>query len=193
MFAHITGTIISLDGAKATISINGIGLALDVLISGSVLSEGHIGSTLSIPLHHHITEAGQSLFGFASDHERGIFRKLLGVNGVGGKTAMNILSLGTENIMRAIELQDDTLLSSVPGIGKKTAQKIIVDLKGSIDFSRLNSGEKTAQNKNDTTLISSLVGMGYDKSHVEEIVASLAKGDSLEIRTIEAIRKLAKN
>jgi holliday junction DNA helicase RuvA len=193
MFAHITGPIISLDGAKATISINGIGLALDVLISGSILTDHTVGSTVSIPLHHHITDAGQSLFGFVSEHERAIFRKLLGVNGVGGKTAMNILALGTENIMRAIELQDDALLSSVPGIGKKTAQKIIVDLKGSIDFGRLNSGEKTTQNKNDTTLISSLVSMGYDKSHVEEIVASLTREDSLEIRTIEAIRKLAKN
>ena len=97
--------------------------------------------------------------------------------------------------MKAIELEDDKLISSVPGIGKKTAQKIIVDLKGSIDFSRRSAQNPkilTSQNTSNMTLVSSLVQMGYDKSRVEDIVSSLEPTLSLEIRTIEAIKELAK-
>lgn len=61
--------------------------------------------------------------------ERSLFRDLLKVNGVGGRTALNLLGLGRESLMKAIQFEDDKILSSVPGIGKKTAQKIIVDLK----------------------------------------------------------------
>jgi holliday junction DNA helicase RuvA len=71
--------------------------------------------------------------------------------------------------MKAIQFEDDKLLASVPGIGKKTAQKIIVDLKGSIDFTK-HSPTNKQKNTSDMTLISSLVQMGYDKARVEEIV-----------------------
>jgi Holliday junction DNA helicase RuvA len=195
MFAHITGTLIHLEQTKATIEIHGIGLALEVFLSPLALGDCLIGKEVSFPLHHHITEAGQTLFGFRDHMERAVFRKLLGVSGVGGKTAQNILGLGVENILRAIELQDDKLLASVPGIGKKTAQKIIVDLKGSIDFASLESNQKSKAPKiqsSNTSLISSLVQMGYDKARVEDIVADIDSNLSLEIRTVEAIKQLSK-
>lgn len=135
------------------------------------------------------------LFWFHDITERILFRKLLWVNGVWGKTAQNILGLGAENILRAIELQDDKLLSSVPGIGKKTAQKIIVDLKGSIDFEKTSSGKRANEQTSKPTnqsLIASLVQMGYDKTRVEDIVVSIDINLPLEIRTIEAIKQLSK-
>ena len=90
-------------------------------------------------------------------------------------------------------MEDDKLLSSVPGIGKKTAQKIIVDLKGSIDFSKKSTTPATKiQNQSDILLISSLVSMGYDKARVESIVGEIDKNGTIESRTIEAIRQLAK-
>lgn len=113
------------------------------------------------------------------------------MNGVGGKTALNLLGLGGENLMRAIQLEDDKLLSSVPGIGKKTAQKIIVDLKGSIDFTK-HTPHEVQKNTSDMTLVASLVQMGYDKSRVEHIVHNLDPRVSLEVRTIEAIKQLSK-
>lgn len=103
-----------------------------------------------------------------------------------------MLGLGRENLIRAIQLEDDKLLSSVPGIGKKTAQKIIVDLKGSIDFSAKSRSPVVQKNTSDMTIISSLIQMGYDKSRVEEVVSLLDSTLPLEIRTIEAIRALSK-
>lgn len=92
--------------------------------------------------------------------------------------------------MRAIGLEDDMILSSVPGIGKKTAQKIIVDLKGSIDFSKKVS-KTPEKNTTDMTLIASLVQMGYDKSRVESVVREIDAREPLEIRTIDAIKRLS--
>jgi holliday junction DNA helicase RuvA len=88
-----------------------------------------MNNTLSVWIHHHRTEVSESLFGFDSFDERALFRELNKVNGVGGKTALALLGLGREELIKAIQFEDDKLLSSVPGIGKKTAQKIIVDLK----------------------------------------------------------------
>ena len=133
------------------------------------------------------------LFGFVSVDEPSLFRSLNKVNGIGGKTALALLGLGEETLILAIQMEDDKLLSSVPGIGKKTAQKIIVDLKGSIDFSKKSTTQSgKIQNQSDILLISSLVSMGYDKTRVETTVADIDKNGTIEIRTIEAIRQLAK-
>lgn len=192
MFSHITGTILAREGTKLTIQIQGIGLALDIHASPRALSLGLEGQDISLPLHHHMTDQGEMLFGFIDMEERAIFRKLISVSGVGGKTAQNILGLGAEAILRAIELDDDVLLSSVPGIGKKTAQKIIVELKGSIELmpkDRIHTEKNIS--KNDVELISSLVHMGYDKSRVEAVIRDLDSNASLQERTIRAIQALS--
>jgi Holliday junction DNA helicase RuvA len=115
------------------------------------------------------------------------------VNGIGGKTALALLGLGEDTLILAIQMEDYQLLSSVPGIGKKTAQKIIVDLKGSIDFSKKpTTPAGKIQNQSDILLISSLVSMGYDKIRVEDIIRDIDTSQTIESRTIEAIRQLAK-
>ncbi len=93
--------------------------------------------------------------------------------------------------MKAIQFEDDKILSSVPGIGKKTAQKIIVDLKWSIDFSK-KSPSWIQKNTSDMALMSSLCQMWYDKSRVEEVLREIDSTLSLEIRTVKAIQQLAK-
>lgn len=129
MFGYFSGTILAIDGISLTIEVRGTGLGFDVFASPILLSHASIGNTLEIWIHHHLTDVSESLFGFVDVDERSLFRDLLKVNGVGGKTALNLLGLGRENLIKAIQFEDDKILSTVPGIGKKTAQKIIVDLK----------------------------------------------------------------
>ncbi len=191
MFSYIFWKVVSIDGIQITSLVDGTGLGLEIFVSPLLLANIRIGEKSEIWLHHHINDAGQTLFGFVDRDEKDLFRQLLKVNGIGGKTALNLLGLGGENLLKAIQFEDDALLSSVPGIGKKTAQKIIVDLKGSIDFSK-KASSPTQRNTTDMTLVSSLVQMGYDKSRVEETIASLDSSLSLEVRTIEAIKMLAK-
>ncbi len=193
MFWYIEGDILAIDTINITIRVTGTGLGFDILVSPSVLSTLNQKEKIALWIHHHITDVSEILFGFVSIEERSLFRSLNKVNGIGGKTALALLGLGEETLILAIQMEDDKLLSSVPGIGKKTAQKIIVDLKGSIDFSRKTTTPAIAiQNQSDTLLVSSLVSMGYDKTRVESTIADIDKNGTIESRTIEAIRQLAK-
>ena len=193
MFWYIEWDILAIDGITLTVQVTGTGLGFDVLVSPSVLGNTIQNNKISLWIHHHKNDVIEFLFGFVSPDERRLFRDLNKVNGIGGKTALALLGLGEERLVQAIQMEDDKLLSSVPWIGKKTAQKIIVDLKGSIDFSKKSSPSIIShQNQNDTILISSLVSMGYDKARVEIIISSIETTLSLEARTIEAIRRLAK-
>ena len=193
MFWYIEGDILAIEGITLTVLISGTGLGFDILVSPAVLGNTHTSKKASLWLHHHKTDVSELLFGFISTDERRLFRDLNKVNGIGGKTALALLGLGEETIIRAIQMEDDKLLSSVPGIGKKTAQKIIVDLKGSIDFSKKSTTpEAKIEHHNDTLLISSLVSMGYDKTRVESTIGEIDSTLSLETRTVEAIRRLAK-
>lgn len=190
MYGYIEGNIRNIENGIFTVLVEGTGLGLDILISPSVAQWYLENQKVILWIHHHKTEVSEVLFGFVSTNERSLFRYLNKVNGVGWKTALALLEIGEEKLINAIECEDDTLLSSVVGIGKKTAQKIIVDLKGSIDFSK----KPTANTENITSnivLINSLVGMGYEKSKVESIVAEIPKNGSLSDRTVQAIRALS--
>ncbi|GAB0174838.1 MAG: Holliday junction branch migration protein RuvA [Candidatus Altimarinota bacterium] len=189
MFAYIRGTVLSVQHPILVCLIEGTGLGLEIFSSPGLLSSAISGQMIEISIHHHMTEMGETLFGFINTEERELFRSLLKVSGVGGKTALNILGLGHDAIVRAIQFEDDGVISSVPGIGKKTAQKIIVDLKGSIDFKK--TPQTPMKNNSDSLLISSLVQMGYDKTRVEEVIQGISSELPIDKRTIEAIRKLA--
>jgi Holliday junction DNA helicase RuvA len=192
MFWYLKGSIVHLEESTVTLQVEWTGLGYDIIVSPSLLSRWVLtNQVLELWIHHHRTDVSETLFGFENPGERTIFRSLIKVNGVGGKTGIALLWLGEESLIKAIQFEDDALLSSVPWIGKKTAQKIIVELKGSIDFTK-KSSNTGAKNSSDTTLISSLVGMGYDKRKVEEVVQDIPPSLSLQERTIQAIRELAK-
>ena len=96
--------------------VSGIGLAFDILVAPSVLTNFSLSPTVQLWLHHHKTDISEVLFGFSSIDERRLFRDLNKVSGIGGKTALALLGLGEETLIKAIHLEDDKLLSSVPGI-----------------------------------------------------------------------------
>lgn len=192
MYAYLTGHVLMIDGITLTLLIEWSGIGYDIYASPSVLGNARMNNTLSVWIHHHRTEVSESLFGFDSFDERALFRELNKVNGVGGKTALALLGLGREELIKAIQFEDDKLLSSVPGIGKKTAQKIIVDLKWSIDLSKKSQSDEKWKSKHpsDTLVVSSLVQMGYDKTRVEEIIETLQSDLPLAEKVKEAIKKL---
>ncbi len=176
-----------------TILVDNTGLWLEVLVSPNALAMSRIGENIALYIHHHITEVSQVLFGFVTIDEKNLFKNLIKVSGIGGKTALNMLGLGEESLLMAIQTEDDKLLSSVPWIGKKTAQKIIVDLKGSINFEKISKEEwrKIVTPSIDTPLVTSLVGMWYDKSRVEAVVSELDNSLSLSEKVKIAIKNLS--
>lgn len=190
MFSFIRGTVIATEMTSASILVEKTGLGLEIFISPQTLSGLRSGDNVELWLHHHITEVSQTLFGFLEISERSLFRSLIRVSGIGGKTALNMLALGSDTLLTAIENEDDKILASIPGIGKKTAQKIIVDLKGSIHFSGEKNGKNRANITENSPLFSSLVAMGYDKNRVESIIETLDPALPLEEQVKIAIKSL---
>lgn len=193
MFSYIKWEILSIDGINITILVDGTGLGLEVLASPNLLIKSKISEKIEIFIHHHITDVSEVLFGFCSKDEKNLFKNLIKVNWIGGKTALNMLGLGEETLAIAIREEDDKLLSTIPGIGKKTAQKIIVDLKGSIDFSSKEAEEvKTKKSAPNSVIFTSLVNMWYDKSRVEEVIANIDSSLAIEEQVRIAIKNLAR-
>lgn len=114
MFSFVQGKILHIDGIAITILVENTGLGLEVLASPHLIAKSLQNENISLWIHHHITEVSQTLFGFTTAEERSLFRNLIKVSGIGGKTALNMLALGEESLLNAIQTEDDKLLSTIP-------------------------------------------------------------------------------
>jgi Holliday junction DNA helicase RuvA len=137
MIALLRGTLYERNPDNIIVDVNGVGYSVGVSRHTSQsLPEGDEPITLFI--HHHITEAGQSLYGFLRREDMALFEELITVKSIGPKLALGILSgMNTSELMEAIVLQDVAALSRVPGIGKKTAERIILELRDRVVDARL--------------------------------------------------------
>jgi len=124
-------------------------------------------------LHH--KEDQMTLFGFSSGDERSLFLDLISVSGVGPKGALKILSgVSVGQFIEFLETEDVKSLSSLPGLGTKTAQKIILQLKGKL---KLETEEGSGEDQSHKEIIESLISMGFEKKHVKKAVADILKDD----------------
>lgn len=131
MIAHVAGTVTDREGDTLVVDVNGIGYELTATLGA--LAHAEPGSQITVPTYLHVREDAMQLFGFGSEAERRIFRLLLNVSGVGPKLALAIVSAQEpERIESAVLLGDVALLSSVSGVGRKTAERICLDLKDKI-------------------------------------------------------------
>ena len=132
MIASLTGRRAAVEQDAVVVEVGGVGFR--VYVPQGLLNEcGPLGSTLSLYTHLHVREAELALYGCASEDELGLFELLLGVSGVGPKVGLALLStLSADEVRVAIASEQDAVLSRVPGIGSKTAKKIILDLKDKV-------------------------------------------------------------
>jgi Holliday junction DNA helicase RuvA len=103
MFSYLSGNILTIEEGKIDLMITGTGLGFEILVPTRTLANITIGETRAFYIHHHITDVSEVLFGFETREEKSLFRKLLKVSGVGGKTALAMLSLGTHLLIKAID------------------------------------------------------------------------------------------
>src|SRR6266581_2735667 len=135
MIAHLRGKLAQKDPARLIVDVNGVGYEVFVpLTTFTALPE--TGSEVSIDVHTHVREDIIALYGFSTHRERTIFEKLMTISGIGPKLAMTILSGGSvDDLATAIKRSDLGRLTAIPGVGKKTAERIIVELKDKLqDF-----------------------------------------------------------
>lgn len=176
MFNSLTGTITGKFPKQVFLDTHGI--EWDLCVPDSNLDMlPTVGNEAKIYVWMQHTEQLMSLYGFASDDERSIFLDLLKVDGVGPKGALKIMSsVSSGRLMDILDRGDLELLEKIPGVGKKTAGKMILTLKGKLKISE-NQGTviKVPKNSPFGDVIASLVSMGYDKKNVEQKIAELVE------------------
>ncbi len=162
------------------------GVGYQVHLSSGTLSEMPTGGEIGIWTHEHIREDARELYGFRTEGERRLFLQLLDVSGVGPKMALNILSLGSsEEIEKRIEQGDAGWISQVSGVGKKTAQKIILELKGKL-------ADVLEDTPADKDVLAALVGLGYSREQARTAVTETDSAEPVEKRLKDALKTLAK-
>ncbi len=172
MLAAIRGKLFDINPGEVFIETSG-GMVIRVLCPVSSYSE--IKKSADVFLYTTLKHKDEDLivYGFIKKKERYFFEKLISISGVGGKTALSIISsFSIDEIMLAVESSDVVKISSVPGIGKKTAQRIILELSGKIIFAE---DDVTDSVKIKDDLISGMVNLGYPLKNVKKIVSDILK------------------
>ncbi|MBN1428224.1 MAG: Holliday junction branch migration protein RuvA [Anaerolineae bacterium] len=174
MIASISGTLQSRRDDSIVVQVGGVGL--EVLIPSSVFNVlGEIGQPVALFTYLVVREDSLRLFGFATEEERGLFDLLLTVQGVGPKLALSILSIfSPEMLANAIHGDDPEVISRVPGVGKKTAQKIVLELKGKLLPETLPPG-LAAVSRLDTEVIGALTSLGYSIVEAQAALQSIPR------------------
>lgn len=189
MISLIFGKILSNTGSEIVIMTNG-GVGYKILVNAARSEKWSVGSEVQVLTHLVIREDAQELFGFADARERGLFLNFVSVSGIGPKTAMHLLSLGTvDEIAAAIARSDVSYLTGVSGIGQKTAERIVVELKNKVGKLTEQLAEGVGDQLSD--VVAGLVALGYSTSEARAAIKPLnPAGKTSEQLLKEALQKI---
>lgn len=193
MFSHINGTVIEISADRAVVETAGIGYEL--FCSAKTANKLVTGREVKLYVHLYIANDSIALYGFRDVQERAMFRHLISVSRIGPKAALNVLSVLTpQDVALAIVTNNEAAFDSVQGMGRKTAARVILELKGKVDSPVLNDTVPEAGDANDmrADAIAALVSLGYDGSKAGRAVASIEKFDKVETLITLALRELSK-
>jgi Holliday junction DNA helicase RuvA len=193
MITHIRGKLVEKNPTFAVIETNGVGYWLN--ISLNTFSQLPDNESILLYTHLAVKEDSHTLFGFFSKIEREIFRLLISVSGVGPSTARTMLSsMSTDEIQQAIASGNVGLIQSVKGIGVKTAQRVLIDLKDKIlKTYGIDEVSVTESNRNKIEALSALEVLGFTKKQSEKVLDKILLEDttiSVEILIKKALKKL---
>ena len=196
MIAHLRGRIFAKQPNRIVIDVAGVGYEVFVPLS-TFYDLGDEGDEIALRVHTHVREDALLLYGFATDLEQQLFERLIGVSGIGPKVALSVLSgIEPPELMRAIERSDLARLTAIPGVGKKTSERIVLELKDRLPRVAAAASEPAslAPSLRDDVL-SALINLGYHRPLAEKAVDGALKAapDGGFERTLrQALRELAK-
>ena len=195
MIGSLRGSLIDKDPeGEVVVEVGGLGYRVTVNL-GTLVELPEIGAEVFVHVHHHIREGDQQLYGFATLAERKCFESVIGAHGVGPALAMAVLAtLPPDELRRAVASDDVEALCLVPGVGKKTAQRMVLELKNRLEISELDNSELTINNRTVSTALSdvrdALAQMGFATEEVRRAVEGL-EGDDTSIMLRSALQRLA--
>ena len=181
MIARLTGSLLDKSPPFLVIDVNGVGYEVEAPL-GVFTDLPENGKQVTILIHHHFSQDSQTLFGFASLGERELFRKLLKISGIGAKMALTILSgANGEELARYVSTADVASLTRLPGIGKKTAERIIMELRDKLEGLPLSAGAGAGvtgipvSTDPATEASHALTSLGYKPAEVSRMISGVAQ------------------
>lgn len=193
MIGRLTGTLADRSPPQLLIDVHGVGYEVDVPMSTFYNLPG-LGEPVTLLTHFVVREDAQVLFGFLTPDERTAFRTLVKISGVGPRTALSILSgLSVGELAQAVSRQDGARLVKVPGIGKKTAERLLLELKGKIGDALLSPAAAAAPlNDAQSDILQALLALGYSEREAGAALKALPAEVGVSEGIKLALRALAK-
>jgi Holliday junction DNA helicase RuvA len=190
MIAYLKGSLIQKSSNQVILDIGGVGYSAWIPLS-TYLKLGDLNQTAELYIYTHMTDNSLALYGFYSERERDLFLKLINISGIGPKIALNILSgIEASDLEDAIRRADVARISLIPGIGKKTAMRIALELQEKLDLKEKVLETSSSKEKED--LISALTNLGFKRREVEKIVDDCIQTYSLEAGLEKLLRESLK-
>jgi Holliday junction DNA helicase RuvA len=200
VIAQLRGRILEKGPTRIVVDVGGVGYDVSVPLS-TFYGLGEVGSEIVLRIHTHVREDAFALYGFATELEQALFQRLIGISGIGPKVALAVLSgIEPSELIRAIERGDLARLTAIPGVGKKTSERIVLELKDRlptivpIHMAAAASGVEQPSARR-TDVLSALINLGYHRPLAEKAVDSAitATPDGDFERTLkQALRELAR-
>ena len=172
MIARLSGTVLEKQPNRVVVDVAGVGYDVQVPLS-TFYGVGEPGAAITLRVHTHVREDAISLFGFASPLEQDLFERLIAINGIGPRLALAVLSgIDPGELVRAIRTQDVARLTRIPGVGKKTAERIGLELKDRLPHAAAGGAFETIEPGSALRddLLSALANLGYQRGAVEKAV-----------------------
>ena len=193
MIGRLSGLLVAKNPPQVMVDAGGVGYEVDVPMS-TFYTLPATGEKVVLLTHLVVREDAHILFGFGTEEERSAFRKLIRISGVGARTALSVLSgLSVNDLAQAVATQDPARLTKVPGIGKKTAERLLLELKGKLADAIAGVAASGAQPSASSDVLNALLALGYSEKEallaIRQVPADMPVSDG--IRT--ALKALAKS
>ncbi len=195
MIASLTGRLVSKTPTDVVLDVHGVGFTLNIPLS-TYSAVGEPGETLTLLTYLQVREDALVLYGFATSDERSMFRNLISVNGIGPRLAQNILSgVSSPELRSLIQTGNTAALTGIPGIGKKTAERIIIELREKLEKDSGGREAISVQSKTSMEVrseaLEAMLALGFQRSVAEKAVRSALNQDRSQDMTVEDLLKKA--
>jgi holliday junction DNA helicase RuvA len=192
MIGKVTGVLLEKNPPQIVIEAAGVGYEIEVPMS-TFYNLPATGERVTLLTHLVVREDAHLLYGFASDPERRAFRQLLKISGVGARTALAVLSgMSVAELVEAVAAQESGRLVKVPGIGRKTAERLLLELKGRLGAGALSGVAVNREKPAASDILNALLGLGYSDKEAQLAVKHLPEGLSVSEGIRQALKSLAR-
>ena len=192
MIGRLSGKLIEKQPPQIIVDVQGLGYELDVPMSTFYNLPG-LGESITLFTHLVVREDAHLLYGFGSDDERRAFRQLLKISGVGPKLALSVLSgLSVADLAQTVAMQETGRLTKIPGVGKKTAERLVLELRDKLDHVPSVAGSSTTLKANSGDVLNALLALGYNEREAQWALKQIPNDLTVSESIRQALKQLSK-